>query len=304
MRHDIRSLAVVGLMVTLAMASSSASGQQPVEAAPTDASPRVFADSRLIVRDRISIEVVGHGSDIVMIPGLASSRETWRAIAERLRANYRLHLVQVAGFAGEPVRGNAAGEFFAPVVADIAAYLATLGKPAMVMGHSLGGTFGLDLAQRHPELVSRLLVVDALPFFGVVMAGPAATVDIVRPMVEAMGSVPSTRTSEAQTRTIMAQMASASVDVDRIAGWSRLSDPAVVGKAMLEDMLADLRPGLAAIRMPVTVLFETPLAPLMTAGYATLPDSKLIEVPEARHFIMYDQPARFAAEVDAFLKRR
>lgn len=303
MRHHIRGLAVVGLMVTPAMASSSVLGQQPVEAAPTDASPRVFADSRLIVRDRISIEVVGRGPDIVMIPGLASSRETWRATAERLRANYRLHLVQVAGFAGEPVRGNATGEFFAPVVADIAAYLATLGKPATVMGHSLGGTFGLDLLQRHPKLVSRLLVVDALPFFGVVMAGPAATVDTVRPMVEAMSRAPATRMSDAQTRTMMAQMATAPVDVDRISGWSRLSDPAVVSKAMREDMLADLRPGLRAVRAPVTVLYETPLTPLMIAGYASLQGSTLVEVPQAKHFIMYDQPARFEAEVDDFLKR-
>ena len=303
MRHHIRGLAVVGLIVTPAMASSSVLGQQPVEAAPTDASPRVFADSRLIVRDRISIEAVGRGPDIVMIPGLASSRETWRATAERLRANHRLHLVQVAGFAGEPVRGNATGEFFAPVVADIAAYLATLGKPATVMGHSLGGTFGLDLIQRHPKLVSRLLVVDALPFFGVVMAGPAATVGTVRPMVEAIGRVPATRMSDAQTRTMMAQMAPAPVDVDRISGWSRLSDPAVVGRAMREDMLVDLRPGLRAVRAPVTVLYETPLAPLMIAGYASLPSSTLVEVPQAKHFIMYDQPARFEAEIDDFLKR-
>lgn len=304
MRHHIRYLTAAGLMVTQTMASSSALGQQPVAAAPADTTPRVFADSRLVVRDRISIEIVGRGPDIVMIPGLASSRETWRATAERLRADYRIHLVQVAGFAGEPVRGNATGEFFVPVVADIAAYVATLGKPATVMGHSLGGTFGLDLAQRHSKLVSRLLVVDALPFFGVVMAGPAATVDTVRPMADAMSRAPATRMSDAQTRTMMAQMATAPADVDRISGWSRLSDPAVIGKAMREDMLADLRPGLPAVRTPVTVLYETPLASLMTAGYATLPGSRLVEVPQAKHFIMYDQPARFAAEVDAFLKRQ
>ena len=37
---------------------------------------RLFADSRLVVRDRFSDEIVGKGPDLVFIPGLASSRLT------------------------------------------------------------------------------------------------------------------------------------------------------------------------------------------------------------------------------------
>ena len=46
---------------------------------------RLFADSRLVVRDRFSDEVVGKGRTWSSCPGLASSRATWRATAERLR---------------------------------------------------------------------------------------------------------------------------------------------------------------------------------------------------------------------------
>ena len=70
---------------------------------------KLFSDSRLVRGDRISVEVVGQGPDVVLIPGLASSRETYRRTAERLRGRYRLHLVQVAGFAGEPAAANASG---------------------------------------------------------------------------------------------------------------------------------------------------------------------------------------------------
>ena len=39
---------------------------------------------KVVVRDRFSDEVVGKGPDLVFIPGLASSRVTWKATAERL----------------------------------------------------------------------------------------------------------------------------------------------------------------------------------------------------------------------------
>ncbi len=52
--------------------------------------------------ERISVQVEGAGPDVILIPGLASSREVWAGLATTLRQQYRLHLVQVAGFAGSP----------------------------------------------------------------------------------------------------------------------------------------------------------------------------------------------------------
>jgi len=67
------------------------------------------------VSDRLSVEVVGQGPDVILIPGFGCSREVWRAEAERLKTTHRVHLVQLAGFAGEPwVHGD--GPFIQPVV--------------------------------------------------------------------------------------------------------------------------------------------------------------------------------------------
>src|SRR5688500_1123784 len=66
------------------------------EAAPASAAQAAFAS------DRLSVEVVGSGPDVILIPGFGSSRAVWRAEAERLKATHRVHLVQLAGFAGEP----------------------------------------------------------------------------------------------------------------------------------------------------------------------------------------------------------
>jgi len=273
----------------------------PAVAAPGASPAALFADSTSVVRDRFDVEIIGRGPDVVLIPGLASSKETWRATAERLRGRFRLHIVQVAGFAGAPPRGNRTGAFFDPVVTALDAYLATLKAP-VVIGHSLGGTLGLALAQRHPEHVAKLLIVDALPFYGVLMGGPAATAASVAPIAAQMRGQTAPM-PEPMARAMMSQMVTAPGDLDRVVGWSLNSTPSVVGSAMADDMTADLRPGLAAMTTPVTVLYETVLEEPMKTGYAPMPHKTLIAMPDARHFIMYDQPARFATEVDAFMAR-
>ena len=128
-------------------------------------STRLFTDSEVIVKGRISIEVVGHGPDLIFVPGLSSSRETWKATAERLRGRYRLHLVQVAGFAGEPVRDNASGEVLLPTAEAIDDYIVSQKlAPATLIGHSLGGTMALYLSIHHPDHLKKVMVVDALPY--------------------------------------------------------------------------------------------------------------------------------------------
>jgi pimeloyl-ACP methyl ester carboxylesterase len=65
------------------------------------------------------------------------------------------------------------GPVVEPLVEAVDGYIksAHLKSPA-VIGHSMGGFTGLLLARRHPEDVSRLMIVDSLPFFaGAVLAG-------------------------------------------------------------------------------------------------------------------------------------
>src|SRR5450432_17883 len=136
------------LCLTLPFAEAFAQPTPPVSATAADDANRLFADSRLMVGDRISVEVIGAGPDLIFIPGLASSRETWRASAERLRGRFRLHLIQVAGFAGEPARANATGDVLIPTAEAIDAYIVeTKLAPATLIGHSLGGTIALYLAE-------------------------------------------------------------------------------------------------------------------------------------------------------------
>ncbi|WGM32104.1 alpha/beta hydrolase [Brevundimonas sp. NIBR11] len=266
------------------------------------------------VSDRLSVEVIGEGPDVILIPGLASSREVWRLLATRLAATHRVHLVQMAGFAGEPW-SHGDGPFVAPAVDELARYVAEAGleKPA-VIGHSMGALLGLRLAQTHPEAVGRLMSVDSLPFFSA-LYGPTATAETVRPFAEqARAGLLAETEPEAKRSRGLVTAAGMARDVAiraEIADWTVTSDNHAVASAMADVMTTDARPGLAAMTIPVTALYASDIdggAPpamaqaLWEREYATLPGVTLIRVDGSRHFIMADQPERFDELVDAFLK--
>jgi pimeloyl-[acyl-carrier protein] methyl ester esterase len=302
----LKFLAVLGAVAALV---------GPATAQPADPN-KLFPDSKVVVRDRFSDEVVGKGPDLVFIPGLASSRATWRATAERLRGHYRLHLIQIAGFAGEPARANAAGDVLVPTAEAIDAYLVEQKlSPATAIGHSLGGTTLLYLSEKHPEHLKKVLIVDALPFFGG-MQDPKATADSVRPMAAKVRDAMSASSGPVTAASMEPQMRAMSKDpssVHMISEWGALSDRGVVARALYDDFTLDLRPGLAGIRTPIVLLYpdNAPLgvpagmmAKVYPAVYAPAATVKPVLVADSQHFIMLDQPQAFAQALDAFLAQK
>ena len=262
------------------------------------------------VSDRLSVEVMGAGPDVILIPGFASSREVWRPLAERLSATHRVHLVQLAGFGGEPwVHGE--GPFLQPALDELARYAATLDRPA-VIGHSMGGLSGLMLAQQHAELVSRVMSVDSLPFFSV-LYGPHVTVETARPYAEqtARGMLALDEASfRAGQQQVAIGMARDEPTRAAMVDWSVASDRQALASAIRDVMLADSRPQLAAMTTPVWAVYASDAdggAPAAMADamwsreYAGLPGVRLERVDGSRHFIMADQPDRLFALIEAFL---
>lgn len=262
--------------------------------------------------DRLSVEVIGAGPDVILIPGFASSRDVWRAEAERLKATHRVHLVQLAGFAGEPW-GHGDVPFVQPVADELVRYVRAAGleRPALI-GHSMGGMTGVLLAQQHPDLLGRVMSVDSLPFFSA-MFGPQVTAEAARPFADqaAAGIL------AADEATFRAQQGQTAIGMARdpatrtaMVDWSMASDRRALASAMREIMTTDLRPGLSAMTTSVWAVYASDAeggAPAALADgvwgreYAMLPGVRLVRVDGSRHFIMADQPARFAGIVDKFL---
>lgn len=269
-------------------------------AAPADA-PSAAAH----VADRISVQTEGKGPDLILIPGLASSKDVWDQASASLRQTHRLHRVQVAGFAGSAAGANATGEVAAPVAEAIARYIAQQQlKAPVVVGHSLGGEVALMLAARHPEAVGGLVVVDALPFFSLLF-DPAATVATSTPGAAVFRnnllSAPKAQADALQAASV-ARLVKTPSERAAVVEAALRSDRTTVANASYELMTTDLRPELARIRVPVQViyawdpLYGVPAAAVdarFRGAYAGLAKARFTRIDDSFHFVMLDQPQRF-----------
>jgi pimeloyl-ACP methyl ester carboxylesterase len=263
-------------------------------AAPTaaPAAASTFAPSRF------SVEVVGSGPDVILIPGLTASRNVWRGTVAAL-PGYRYHLVQVAGFAGEPARGNARGEVVAPLAEEISRYISAmrLVRPAIV-GHSMGGTVAMMVAARHPERVGKTLVVDMLPQPAGLLGGSASG---MRGLAGLLGGLGATESGRSLIDSAIRMFGNDRAENSR-------SDPDVVARATRELAVTDLTPELPRIATPLTVVYAVPdaarsaaIARAYAAAYSGKKGVRLVRVEESGHMIMYDQPAPFRSALRAFL---
>ncbi len=262
----------------------------------------------------ISVEVVGEGRPVLMIPGLNSGAEVWRETCAALQPDrIQCHLVQLPGFAGAPAAEHAA---FLPAMREqLLAYVRERGlaRPAVV-GHSLGGALALQMAMAAPDAVGPLVIVDSLPFFAGAM-NPAATAEAVRPMAEAMRTQMLAADDATYARNAEAAMRGMSRDAARtetLKEWGRASDRATTAQAMYELMVTDLRPELSKVKAPTQVLgawaayapmgsTKESTAAIFRTQYATL-DGARVEMSDAGyHFLMWDDPSWVQARIREFL---
>ena len=246
---------------------------------------------------RFSVEVVGTGPDVILIPGLTASREIWRATAMAI-TGYRYHLIQVAGFAGAPARGNAKGPVVVPLAEEIAHYISDrhLDRPAIV-GHSMGGTIALMVAARHPGEVGKVMVVDMLPEPAGLIGSNAAGIGGLADLLEGI-----TGTTAGQS------LVEAAIRMFGDPTEASRSDPNVVARATNELARTDLTPDLPRIAAPLTVVYASPEAGengvvdrQFRAAYAGDKAARLIRVDRSGHMVMFDQPTVFRQALRHFL---
>lgn len=263
---------------------------------------------------RISVQTQGAGTDVILIPGLTSSREVWADLAAELRKKHRIHLVELAGFANTPAIANPEGKVIAPAAEAIADYIQArhINAPAII-GHSLGGEIALMLGARYPNLVGRLMIVDALPFY-TLMIDPAATSETAERHAAPMRDwllQQSPEQFEASQQASIARLAMTEAVRPALVAASIRSDRKTVADAVYELMVTDLRPELGRIKAQIEIVYAydalfgipaTRVEAMYRQAYASAPHIRFTRIDESFHFVMLDQPERFASAVKAFLK--
>jgi N-formylmaleamate deformylase len=250
---------------------------------------------------RISVLVRGSGPDVVLIPGLSSSRGVWKGTVAAV-PGYRYHLVQVAGFAGTPAAGNGSGKVAAPVAAEIARYIAAnrLGRPAIV-GHSMGGSVAMMIGARHPSVAGRIMVVDMLPSPARPFGMPPAA---VKPLAKLIGGeMEGADRLRRELRSLAGRFGNADWLESR-------NDAGVVGRSVSELISTDLTPELPRIRAPLTIVYACSarlsyacgsVSRVYASAYSKRPGTKLVRIDRSGHAIMWDQPAAFHSALRTFL---
>lgn len=221
-------------------------------------------------------EVTGKGSPVVLIHGLAGSTRWWSRNVAALARTHEVHTVDLVGFGK-----NVGGRFvLAQAAGLLAEWMRRRGlQGASVVGHSMGGHIAADLAAAHPELVSRLVLVDAaLNFPGAPQPKPD--------LAKTLPYLPF-----AMLPVILPDAARAGLPT--------------LARATYELVRTDMRPVLAKVRARTLIVWgeNDPCVPLTLAYELTrlLPCKTLAVIKGAGHVPQWEQPEAFNAIVGQFL---
>jgi pimeloyl-ACP methyl ester carboxylesterase len=203
----------------------------------------------------------GSGPPIVLTHGFATSAEVWDAQVEALADR---HTVVTWDLRGHGRSAAHPGPYTREAaLADLAAVVDSVGEPALLCGHSVGGYLSLAHAIAHPGTVAGLAVLSAGPGF----RNP-----------ERRAAYNRTVASVAERNGIPRNVAQVAVQHDSLVidGLGRITCPAAVI--------------VGAGDLPVYVAGSRYLA-------ANLPDARLVEVPGAGHDVHRERPEAVAAAI-------
>src|ERR1700721_1861807 len=95
--------------------------------------------------------VSGAGRPVVFIPDLEAPGEIWNTTLAHLGGRFETHVIDVAGFAGNPA---SSGPLMPRLHDGLAIYLREHARGAILVGHMFGAQVAYWLAMSEPDMVS------------------------------------------------------------------------------------------------------------------------------------------------------
>jgi pimeloyl-ACP methyl ester carboxylesterase len=264
---------------------------------------------------RLRGEILGPetASLVMLLHGGGQSRHAWAGTARRLVED---------GFAvgtydarGHGDSGWAADKDYSmPAHArDLVAVLRALGRPAALVGASMGGISGLLAAAVVPDLVRALVLVDIVPRFapgGVerIRAFMQAHPEGFATIEEAAAAVHAYNPNRPASKTPDGLMRSLREGPDGRLRWHW--DPAVVGDAPGPELTELLNEKLAALSASLPLMLVSGAqsdvvdADAIEEFRRQAPQAELVAVSRAGHMVAGDRNDDFSDAIGGFLRRR
>lgn len=262
----------------------------------------VFAQSK-----SYPFEVVKTGKgkqSIIFIPGFASSGEVWNETKAIFEKDFTCYTLTMAGFAGVKPQPDPSFENWKTGIAD---YIKDnkIEKP-IVIGHSMGGGLALALASDYPELIGKIVVVDALPCLAALSdtSFKSKENNDCSATVNQMTSMNETQFYDMQKQ-MMPRLLQDLSKLETVVSWSVKSDRTTFGQMYCDFFNTDLREKITDVKCPSLILLESyfiNLKPAIDEQYKNLKAADFKYAAKGLHFIMYDDKVWYLEQLNNFLK--
>ncbi len=241
---------------------------------------------------------------IIFLPGFASSGDVWNETKSNFEKDFTCYTFTMAGFAGVKPQPNAS---FTNWEIEIVNYIKAnkIEKP-IIVGHSMGGGLALAIASDYPELISRIVVVDALPCLAALRdpSFKSQENNDCSLMLNSIGAMSTDEFYQMQKRNMAMLLADASKH-DEAISWSMKSDRDTFSQMYCDFSNTDLREKIVTIKCPSLILLEFGFSNYkepIEAQYKNLRTASFQYSNKGLHFIMYDDAAWYLAQLNNFLK--
>ncbi len=244
------------------------------------------------------------GKKVVLLHGLMGSWTNWRRLLSDFEGEYRVLSYDQRGHGRslQPADGYEPEDF----ASDLLQILDELGWGKIyLIGHSMGGRNALVFASQYPERVERLVVEDI---------GPEGNLESAEKIESMLAKVPTPfRDKRVAKETILGLFsnkvlanylyANITEVSPGIFDW-RFSKDAIL-KAVWAGRSKDRWAEWQGLKMPTLLIRGADSDELDSSTYNQMlsrqPQAKGVEIPNAGHWVHYDQPAAFSQAIRDFL---
>ncbi|MGB3809881.1 MAG: alpha/beta hydrolase [Parvibaculum sp.] len=244
---------------------------------------------------------------LLLVHGNGAHARWWSFIAPFLAREYSVAAIDVSGMGDSGWRETYSLEVFAEeqiAVCEDAGFFKNE-EPPIIVGHSFGGFITILTGALYGERLAGTVIVDSPVNPPERPGGPPSREfrpHRVYPTIdEAMGRFRLAPPQPCENRYILDYIARHSLkEVD--GGWTWKFDPAIWQRFDIGDMsarLAATRCRIAIMRGEFSVLLPPEIGDYMSGLLGR--SAPLIEIPQARHHIMLDQPLAFVSALRALL---
>jgi len=229
---------------------------------------------------RLYYRVAGGGPPLVLIHGFGVSGYVWQRALPYLAQQHEVFVVDLPGYGHSRTNGAWHLRDMAPLLAHWLQKLQL--SPIALMGHSMGGAISIHLAAHAPELVSRLVLVNAA---GIPLQTP----------LPALAS---------RSFHSFFQPGNGSLPLPLVRDLLHPRIP-LLWQTAQEMKRSDFRAELAQITIPTLIIWgERDVMLPIALGHAlqeALPHATFLMMPRCGHRPMLAQPALFSKSILAFL---